>query len=143
MFLETLELQQIMSALQQEMKSREDASVGSAHDVSSILQTLLNEGALRTIILKFPAFIGERAKGKVSFQQCSYELQTLRMSYSDSALWEGIQHFLRGAVTDTVCNMGPNVPLGMIRKKITIVYGNVKFFDLLMRDFTEQIRGRK
>ena len=43
--LETQELQQIMSALQQEMKSRQDASLGPAQDVSSILQTLLKEGA--------------------------------------------------------------------------------------------------
>ena len=42
--LETQELQQIMSALQQEMKSRQDASLGTAHDVSSILQTLLKGG---------------------------------------------------------------------------------------------------
>ena len=30
--------------------------------------------------------------------------------------------------------MGPNVPLDMILKKFTIIYGNVKSFDLLMRD---------
>ena len=61
--LETQKLQQIMSALQQEMKSRQDASVGSAHDVSSILQTLLKEGALKTNIPKLSAFSGEMAKG--------------------------------------------------------------------------------
>ena len=31
--------------------------------------------------------------------------------------------------------MGPGVPLDTILKKFTIVYGNVKSFDLLMRDF--------
>ena len=31
--------------------------------------------------------------------------------------------------------MGPDVPLDTIIKKFTIVYGNVKSFDLLMRDF--------
>ena len=31
--------------------------------------------------------------------------------------------------------MGPNGPLDMIRKKFNIIYGNVKSFDLLMRDF--------
>ena len=67
--LERQEFQQIMSAFQQEMKSRQDASVGSTHDVSSILQTLLKEGALRTNIHKLSAFSGERAKGKVSFEQ--------------------------------------------------------------------------
>ena len=48
---------------------------------------------------------------------------------------EGIQHSLRGAAADTVRNMGPDVPLDTILKKITIAYGNVKSFDLLMRDF--------
>ena len=31
--------------------------------------------------------------------------------------------------------MGPSVPLAMIHKKFTYIYGNVKSFDLLMRDF--------
>ena len=54
---------------------------------------------------------------------------------SDSALREGIQHSLRAAAADAVCNMGPNVPLDMILKKSTIIYGNVKSFDLLMKNF--------
>ena len=54
--LETQELQQIMSAIQLEMKSRQDASMGPVHDVSSILQTLQKEGALRTNIPKLSAF---------------------------------------------------------------------------------------
>ena len=35
----TQELQQIMATLQQEMQSRQDASLGSDHDVSAVLQT--------------------------------------------------------------------------------------------------------
>ena len=62
----THELQQIMSSLQQEMKSRQDASLGSANDVSAVLQTLLKEVALRTNIPKLSAFSGEMAKGEVS-----------------------------------------------------------------------------
>ena len=71
----------------------------------------------------------------VSFEQWSYELQTLRKTYSDSALREGIQHSLRGAAADTVRNTGPDVPPDTILRKFTIVYGNVKPFDLLMWDF--------
>ena len=96
----TQELQQIMSALPQEIKSRQDASLGSAHEVSVVLQTLLREGKLRTSIPKLPAFSGEMAKG-VSFEQWSYELLTLRKSYSDSALRVGIHCFLRGATAAT------------------------------------------
>ena len=117
------------------MKSRQDTSVSPLHEVSTILQTLLKEGALRTNIPKLLGFNGERAKGEVSFEQWSYELQTLQKTYRDSALREGIQHSLTGAEADTVQNMGPDVPLDTIIKKFTIVYGNVKSFDLLVHDF--------
>ena len=137
----TQELQQLLSSLQQEMRARQDASMGSAHDVSSVLQSLLKEGALRTNLPKLSAFSGEAAKGEVSFDQWSYKLQTLRKSYSDLALREGIQCSLRGVAADVVCNMGPNVPLDLILKKFTIIYGNFKSFDLLMRDFYRADQG--
>ena len=126
------ELQKILSVVQSELRSRQDTSFSPVHEVSSILQTLLKDG---NNIPKLSAFSGERVKGEVSFEQWSYELQTLRKTYSDSALREGIQCSLRGAAADTVRNMGPDVPLDTILKKFTIVYGNVKSFDLLMRDF--------
>ena len=100
------ELQQL-SSLQQEMRTRQDACMGSVHDVTSVLQTLLKEGALRTNVPKLSAFSGEVAKGEVSFDQWSYQPQTLRKSCSDLALREGIQHSLRGAAADVVCNMDP------------------------------------
>ena len=129
------ELQKVLSAVQSELRSRQDTAYSPVHEVSSILHTLLKDGALRTNIPKLSAFSGERAKGEVSFEQWSYEFQTLRKTYSDSALREGIQHSLRGVAADTVRNMGPDVPLGTFLKKFTIVYGNVKSFDLLMWDF--------
>ena len=141
--LESQGLQHIMSAIQLEMKSRQDASIGPAHEVSSIFQTLLKEGALRTNIPKLSAFSGKRTKGEISFEQWSYELQTLRKTYSNSALREGIQCSLRGAAADTVCNMGPDVPLDTIIKMFTIVYGNIKSFNLLMQDFNYTDQGEE
>ena len=137
----TQELQQLLSSLQQEMRTRQDASMGSAHDVSSVLQTLLKEGALRTNVPKLSSFSDEAAKGEVLFDQWSYELQTLRKSYSELALREETQCSLRGGAADVVCNMGPNVSLDLIIKKFTIIYGNVKSFDLLMRDFYRADQG--
>ena len=113
------------------------------HGVSSILHTLLKDGALWTNIPKLSAFSGERAKEEVSFEQWSYQFQTLRKTYSDSALREGFQHSLRGAAADTVRNMGPDVPLDTIIKKFTIVYGNVKSFNLLMWDFYHADQGEE
>ena len=140
---ESLDCHQIPSAIQTEMRSRQDVCISTAHEVSPILHTLLKDGALRTNIPKLSAFSGERVKGEVSFEQWNYELQTLRKTYSDSALREGIQHSLRGAAADTVRNLGPDVPLDIIIKKITIVYGSVKSFDLLMQDFYHADQGEK
>ena len=137
------ELQKVLSIVQAELRHRQDTSFSPVQEVSSILQTLFKDGALRTNIPKLSTFSGERVKGEVSFEQWSYELQTLRKTYSDSALREGIQHSLRGAAADTVRNMGPNVPLDTILKKFTIVYGNVKSFDLLMRDFYRADQGEE
>ena len=137
--LESQDLQQILSAMQTEIGSRQDVSISPAHEVSS----LLKDRALRTNIPTLSALSGERGKGEISFGQWSYELQTLRKTYSDSALREGIQCSLRSAVADTVRNLGPNVPLGTIIKKFTIVYGNVKSLDLLMGDFYHADQGEE
>ena len=67
----------------------------------------------------------------------------LRKTYSDSALRECTQHSLRGAAADTMRNLGPDVPLDTIIKKCTIVYGNVKSFDLLMHDFYYTDKGEE
>ena len=60
--LESQDLQQILSAIQSEMRSRQDASISPAHEVSSILQTLLKDRALRTNIPKLSAFSGKGLK---------------------------------------------------------------------------------
>ena len=52
------------------------------------------------------------------FEQWSYELQTLRKTYSESALREGIQRSLEGAAIDTACNMDPDASLDTIIKNL-------------------------
>ena len=74
-------------------------------------------------------------KGEASFEQWSYALSSLRKTYSESALREGIQRSLRGAAVDTVHNMGPGATLNSIIKKFSIIYGNVKSYDILMGHF--------
>ena len=142
--LQTSELKQLLTALNREMDARhvpQDSpskpdALGSHHqDVSSILHRLIKEGALRTNIAKLSVFSGERLKGEASFEQWSYELKSLRKTYSESALREGIQRSLKGDAVDTVCNMGPDAFLDNIIKKFSIIYGNVKSYDILMGDF--------
>ena len=102
--------------------SKPDASGSQAHDVSCILHSLIKEGALRTNIPKLSVFSGEMLKGDASFEQWSYELQTLRKTYSESALREGIQRSLKGAAADTVSNMGPDASLDTIIKTYHCVW---------------------
>ena len=82
-------------------------------------------------------------KGEASFEQWSYELQTLRTTYSESALRERISKITEGATADTVCNMGSGASLDTITKKFSIIYGNVKSYDLLMRDFYRADQGEE
>ena len=94
-----------MAALSREMDARHvprdipskpDGLGSNPQDVSSILYSLIKEGALRTNILKISTFSGERVKVEASFEQWSYELQSLKRTYRESALREGIQRSLRG-----------------------------------------------
>ena len=77
--LQTEELKQILSAISREMEARhvpnrrppkpENMSLTHAHEVSSILHSLIKEGALRTNIPKLSVFSGETVKGEASFEQ--------------------------------------------------------------------------
>ena len=142
--LHTSELKQIVTALSREMDARHephgilskpDASASHHQDVSFILHTLIKGGTLRTNIPKLLVFSGERLKGEVSFEQWSYKLQSLRKTYSESALRKGIQRSLKGVAVDTVCNMGPDASLDIIIRKFSFVYGNVKSYGILKGDF--------
>ena len=86
-------------------------------------------------------FSGEMVKGEASFEQWSYELQTLRKTYIESSLMVGIQRSLKGAAADIVHNMGPGASLDTIIKKFSIIYGSVKSINLLMRDFYRADQG--
>ena len=141
-----------MAALSREMDARHvprdippkpDGFGPTPQDVSSILHSLIKEGALRTSIPKLSIFSGERVKGEASFEKWSYELQSVRKTYSESALREGIQRSLRGAAADIVCNMGPETTLDSIIKKFTIIYGSVKSYDILMGDFYRASQGEE
>ena len=58
----TQELQKVLSIVQTEIRHRQDPSFSPAQEVSSILQTLFRDGALRTNIPKLSTFSGERVK---------------------------------------------------------------------------------
>ena len=49
--------------------------------------------------------------------------------------WRACKGPLKEVAADTVWNMSADVSLDSIIKKYTIIYGSVKSFDVLMRDF--------
>ena len=84
--IQTEELKHILSAISQEMEARQvpsrippkpdNTSMTQAHEVYSILHSLIKEGAFRTNIPKLSVFSGEMVMGKASLEQSSYVLQT-------------------------------------------------------------------
>ena len=56
------ELQKVLSIVQTELRHRQDTSFNPAQEVSSILQTLFKNGALRTNIPKLSTFSGEKGE---------------------------------------------------------------------------------
>ena len=58
----TQELQKVLSIVQTELKNRQDASFSPVQEVSSILQTLLKDGALRTNTPSYQPSVGKGLK---------------------------------------------------------------------------------
>ena len=90
-----------------DIPSKPDGLGSTTQDVSSILHSLIKEGALRTNVPKLSIFSGERVKGEASFEQWSYELQSLWRTYSESALRKGIQRSIKGGCSRHSPQHGP------------------------------------
>ena len=99
--LESWDLQQILSVIQTEMRNRQDVTISPAHEVSSILQTLLKDAALRTNIPKLSAVSGKGLKersplssGPMSFKLWGRPTVILHWGRAYSAPWEVLQQTL-------------------------------------------------
>ena len=144
---QTAELKQILVAILQVMDARqapnrspsesENASLSQTHEVSSILHCLIKEEALRKISLNYLFLVGRWLRER-------HHLSSGPMkTYRDSAMMERIQRSLKGAAADMVHNMDLGASLDMIIKKLSMIYGNVKSYDLLIGDFYRQTRERR
>ena len=149
--LQTSELKQIMTALNREMDARhipqespsKPGALGShQQDVSSILHSLIKEGILRTNIPKLSVFSGERLK-RVGIIWTMVLWATVPQKDLQRVCLEGRDpKIIEGAAAVTVCNTGLDATLDTIIKKLSIIYNNVKSYDILMGDFYHTDRGR-
>ena len=74
-------------------------------------------------------------KMEVSFKQWYHEVQCVKDHYPESVARESIVHSLKGAVADMARYMGSITSVNHILQKLTIIFGMVASFDVLMQNF--------
>ena len=74
-------------------------------------------------------------KTEVSFEQWNHEVQCVKDHYLESVVWESIVRFLEGVVADMAWYMGPTASVSNILQKLTVIFGTVASFDVLMQNF--------
>ena len=70
----------------------------------------------------------------MSFEQWYHKVQCVKDQYPESAVWESIVRLLKGAVVDMAWYMGPAASVAHILQKLTIIFGTVVSFDMLMQN---------
>ena len=73
-------------------------------------------------------------KMEVSFEQWYHEVQCAKYHYPESVVRESIVHSLKGAVADMARYMGPTTSVANILQKLTIIFGTVVLFGILMQN---------
>ena len=88
-------------------------------------------------------FSGKATLGKteVSFEQWHHEVQCMKDHYPESVVWESIVRSLKGAAVDMARCMGPITSVSNILQKLTVIFGTVVLFDVLMQNFYKVTQG--
>ena len=74
-------------------------------------------------------------KTEVSLEQWYHKVQCVKDYYPQSVVQESIVRLLKGAVADIAQYMGPTSSVTHILQKLTIIFGTVASFDVLMQNF--------
>ena len=92
---------------------------------------------------KISTFSGDVAPGKseVSYEQWSHEVQCIKDHFLESVVRESIMRSLKGAAADMAHYMGPTAGVSEILEKLSIIYGMVASFDMLMQNFYKIMQG--
>ena len=94
---------------------------------------------------KISIFSGDVAPGKteVSYEQWSHEVQCIKDHYPESVVRESIMQSLKGATADMAHCMGPTAGVSEIMEKLSIIFGTVASFDVLMQNFYKISQGHE
>ena len=98
------------------------------------------------LVLGYPrinTFSGEATPGKteVSFEQWNHEVQYIKDHYLESVVQESIVRSLKGAVVDMAWYMGPTASVAEILQNLTVIFGTVALFNVLMQKFYKVAQG--
>ena len=80
-------------------------------------------------------------KTEVSLEQWYQGVQCVKDHYLEPVVWESIVWLLKGAVADMAWYMGPTTSMAHILQTLTIIFGTVVSFNILMQNFYEVIQG--
>ena len=88
-------------------------------------------------------FSGEAMPGKTeeSFEQWYHEVQCVKVHYPESVVWESIVRSIKGAVVDMARYMDPTASVAHKLQKLTIIFGTVVSFDVLIQNFYKVTQG--
>ena len=80
-------------------------------------------------------------KIKVLFKQWNHEVQCVKDHYPESVVQESIVRSLKGAAADMVWYMAPTASVSNTLQKLTVIFGTVASFNVLMQNFYKVTQG--
>ena len=94
---------------------------------------------------KISTFSGNVAPSKteVSYEQWSQEGQCIKNHYPELVVRESIMQSLKGAMADMAHYMGRTAGVSEILEKLSIIFGTVASFDILMQNFYKISQGHE
>ena len=112
-------------------------------DMGQLISTLTS--GLQIGTPKISTFSGDMAPGKteVSYEQWSHEVQCVKDHYPESVVHESIMQSLKGAAADMARYMGPTASVSNILEKLSVIFGTVASFDVLMQNFYKILQGNE
>ena len=81
-------------------------------------------------------------KTEVSFKQWYHEVQGIKDHYPESVVWESIVRSLKGVVADMAQYMGTTASVAHILQKLSIIFGTMVSFNILMKNFYKVTQGK-
>ena len=92
---------------------------------------------------KINTFSGNVTLGKteVLYEQWNHEVQCIKDHYPESVVQESIMRSLKGAAADMAWYMGPTAGVSNILEKLSVIFGTVTSFDVLMQNSYKITQG--